>query len=78
LIRIVRSPFYNDLAAFAVNEMQHILSLINDVLEKSTNLSTASKYTAMKGLIYLVVGVLLIVCPGATQTLLLDRAFVGD
>ena len=33
--------------------MQYISSLINDLLEKPTNLSTASKYTAMNGLIYL-------------------------
>ena len=32
--------------------MQYILRLINDLLEKPTNLSTASKYTAMNGLIY--------------------------
>ena len=58
--------------------MQYISSLINDLLEKPTNLSTASKYTAMNGLIYLTGGVLLIVWPGLTQTLFMDRAFVGD
>jgi hypothetical protein len=58
--------------------MQYISSLINDLLEKPTNLSTASKYTAMNGVIYLAAGVLLIVWPGLTQTLLMERAFVGD
>ena len=58
--------------------MQYISSLINDLLEKPTNLSPASKYTAMNGLIYLTGGVLLIVWPGLTQTLFMDRAFVGD
>jgi len=58
--------------------MQYIFRLINDLLEKPTNLSTASKYTAMNGLIYLAGGVLLIVWPGLTQTLFMDRAFVGD
>ena len=58
--------------------MQYISSLINDLLEKPTNLSPASKYTAMNGLIYLAGGVLLIVWPGLTQTLFMDRAFVGD
>jgi hypothetical protein len=51
---------------------------MNDLLEKPTNLSTASKYTAMNGLIYLTGGVLLIVWAGLTQTLFMDRAFVGD
>ena len=58
--------------------MQHIISLINELLEKPANLSAASKYTAMNGLIYLAVGVLLIVWPGVTQTLFMERAFVGD
>ena len=58
--------------------MQPILSLINELLEKPANLSAASKYTAMNGLIYLAAGVLLIVWPGATQTLFMERAFVGD
>jgi hypothetical protein len=61
-----------------VDEMQYIFSLIDDLLEKPANLSTASKYTAMNGLIYLTGGVLLIVWPGLTQTLFMDRAFVGD
>jgi hypothetical protein len=39
------------------DEMQYIFSLINDLLDKPTNLSTASKYTAMNGLIYLAGGV---------------------
>ena len=42
--------------------MRH--SLINDLLDKPANLSAASKYTAMNGLIYLAGGVLLIVWPG--------------
>ena len=32
----------------------------------------------MNGLVYLAIGLLLIVWPGATQTLFMDRAFVGD
>jgi hypothetical protein len=64
--------------AFAGDDMQHIISLINELLEKPANLSAASKYTAMNGLIYLAAGVLLIVWPGVTQTLFMERAFVGD
>ena len=35
--------------------------------QKPVNLSTASKYSAMNGLIYLALGVLFIVWPGVTQ-----------
>jgi len=58
--------------------MQYISRLISDLLDKPANLSTASKYTAMNGFIYLAAGVLLIVWPGVTQTLFMERAFVGD
>lgn len=58
--------------------MQYISRLIDDLLQKPSNLSTASKYTAMNGLIYLAAGALLIVWPGLTQTLFMERAFVGD
>jgi hypothetical protein len=51
--------------------------LIKDLLEKPSNLSTASKYTAMNGVIYLGAGVLLIGWPGAAQTIFMDAAFVG-
>ena len=58
--------------------MHHILALINELLEKPANLSTGSKYTIMNGFIYLAIGALLIVWPGLTQTLFMERAFVGD
>jgi hypothetical protein len=54
------------------------VSFINDLLEKPANLSTASKYAVINGFIYLGIGALLIVWPSAVQTLLRDRAFVGD
>jgi hypothetical protein len=54
------------------------MSFINDLLEKPANLSTASKYAVINGFIYLGIGALLIVWPSAVQTLLRDRAFVGD
>jgi hypothetical protein len=53
------------------------MSLIKDLLEKPTNLSTGSKYTAMNGFLYLGTGALLIAWPGAIQTLFMDPAFVG-
>jgi hypothetical protein len=53
------------------------MSLINDLLEKPANLSTASKYAVMNGFTYLGAGALLIVWPTAVQTLLRDPAFVG-
>jgi hypothetical protein len=57
--------------------MQYVTNLINDFREGTTNSSTASKYTAINGLIYLAGGMLLIVWPGLTQTLFMDPAFVG-
>ena len=53
------------------------MALIKALLEKPPSLTTASKYTAMNGFIYLVVGILLIVWPGVTQTIFRDPAFVG-
>jgi hypothetical protein len=53
------------------------MSFISDLLEKPANLSISSKYTVMNGFIYLGAGALLIVWPGAVQTLLRDPAFVG-
>ena len=53
------------------------MSLIKDLLEKPSNLSTGSKYTAMNGFLYLGTGALLIAWPGAIQTLFMDPAFVG-
>jgi hypothetical protein len=53
------------------------MSLIKDLLEKSPNLSAGSKYTVVNGLLYLGMGALLIVWPGAIQTLFMDPAFAG-
>jgi hypothetical protein len=53
------------------------MSFLSDLLEKPANLSAASKYTAMNGYIYLGAGALLIVWPGAVQTLLMDPPFAG-
>ena len=52
--------------------------LVSALVEKPSNLTPASKYTAMNGLIYIAIGMLLIVWPGSTQALFMDRAFVGD
>ena len=53
------------------------MALIKALLEKPPSLTTASKYTVVNGFIYLAVGLLLIVWPGATQTLFREPAFVG-
>jgi hypothetical protein len=47
------------------------------LLEKPAALTTASKYTAWNGVAYLAIGILLIVWPGAAQTLFMEPAFVG-
>ena len=54
------------------------MSLIKDLLAKPATLSAASRYTAMNGVIYLGCGALLVAWPGATQTLFMDPAFVGN
>src|SRR5499426_3430410 len=54
------------------------MSLIKDLVEKPSTLSATSKYTVMNGVIYLALGGIFVVWPGATQTLFRDRAFVGD
>src|SRR5262249_12647606 len=51
--------------------------LTKNLLERPANLSAASVYSAVNGVIYLTAGVLLIVWPGVTQTLFMDRDFVG-
>ena len=45
------------------------MSLIKELLERPSSLSTASVYSAFNGVIYLAAGVLFIVWPGVTQTL---------
>jgi uncharacterized membrane protein len=54
------------------------MSPIKIALEKPLNLTTASKYTVFNGFVYFLLGVLLILWPGAVQTLLGERPFVGD
>jgi len=54
------------------------MALIKDLLDKPPTLSTASKYTAMNGVVYLGVGALLLAWPGATQTIFMEPAFVGN
>jgi len=40
-------------------------------------LTTASRYTALNGVVYLIAGATLIVWPGVLQTLFREEAFVG-
>ena len=54
------------------------MSLMQDLLETPAVLSRASRYAVMNGYLYLALGCLFIAWPGATQTIFMDRAFVGD
>ena len=54
------------------------MSFFSDLLEKPANLSTESKYAVMNGYIYLAIGALFIVWPGAVQTIFMDAPFVGN
>jgi hypothetical protein len=53
------------------------MSFTSDLLETPPTLSSASKWTAMNGYIYLSLGVLFIIWPGAVQTLFRDEPFAG-
>jgi cytochrome c biogenesis protein CcdA len=53
------------------------MSLIDDLLKKSSSQTTASKYTSLNGVAYLIVGAILVVWPGVAQTLFMEPAFVG-
>ena len=53
------------------------MSLIKVLRHKSPGLTVASKYTALNGVGYLVIGVILIVWPGVTQTLFREPDFIG-
>jgi hypothetical protein len=54
------------------------MSFFNDLLEKPAHLSTASKYAVMNGFVYLALGGLLLVWPGAVQMIFRDAPFVGN
>src|SRR5271154_1829602 len=53
------------------------MSFTSDLLETPPNLSRASKWTAMNGYIYLSLGALFILWPGAVQTIFRDGPFAG-
>ncbi len=53
------------------------MSLIADLKQSPTNISMSSKYTSLNGILYLAAGALLMIWPGAVQTLFLDPDFVG-
>ena len=53
------------------------MSFIRDILEQPAELGLPSKYLLWNGILYLGGGLLLVVWPGAIQTLFADSAFVG-
>jgi hypothetical protein len=53
------------------------MSFTNDLWETPPNLSRASQWTAMNGYVYLTLGALFLIWPGAVQTLFRDDAFAG-
>jgi hypothetical protein len=57
--------------------MQYGINLFNHLLGKPTKLTISSKHTKLNGLIYLMVGVLLVIWPRLAQTLFVERAFVA-
>jgi hypothetical protein len=53
------------------------MSFTADLWERPSNLSRASQWTAMNGYIYLSLGALFVIWPGAVQTLFRDDEFAG-
>lgn len=53
------------------------MSLVADLKESPSTLATSSKFTSLNGILYLAAGFLLLVWPGAVQTLLRDPEFAG-
>ena len=53
------------------------MSLIAALKESPSALATSSKFTSLNGFLYLAAGFLLLIWPGAVQTLLRDPEFVG-
>jgi hypothetical protein len=53
------------------------MTFTSDLLETPPRLSSASKWTAMNGYVYLSLGALFIVWPGAIQTIFRDAPFAG-
>lgn len=54
------------------------MSLFKDLMDKPDSLSTLSKYSVMNGFVYMALGGLFIVWPGAVQTIFMDAPFVGN
>ena len=54
------------------------MPFIQDLLEKRSPTTMASRYTSLNGVVYLALGVLFILWPGAVQVLFRDRAFAAD
>ena len=53
------------------------MSLIADLMDSPPTLATSSRFTLLNGVLYLAAGALLMIWPGAVQTLFLDPEFVG-
>ncbi|MBC8289371.1 MAG: hypothetical protein H8E37_03550 [Planctomycetes bacterium] len=53
------------------------MSLFGALCDSPTNLSLSSKFTVVNGILYMGTGTLLLIWPGAVQTLFFDAEFVG-
>ena len=54
------------------------MSIVKDLLDKPAQLSLASKYTVMNGVLYMGTGALFVVWPGVVQVLFRGADFVGN
>jgi hypothetical protein len=53
------------------------MSLFDDLLAKPEALPVASEYTALNGILYMASGAMVLLWPGAVQTIFQDPGFVG-
>ena len=63
---------------WTVGQMQYCISLLRSLSGKPSKLMTPSKYTEVNGLVYLLIGAVLVIWPGLAQTLFIERSFVAD
>jgi hypothetical protein len=61
-----------------IHQRGYSMSLIKDLLERPSDQTITSQYTAMNSLIYLGAGTLVLIWPGMVQTIFRDAAFVGN
>ncbi|MBL8018075.1 MAG: hypothetical protein JNM27_00295 [Leptospirales bacterium] len=53
------------------------MTILKALFEKPANLSAASRFTALNGVLYIASGLVLVVWPGIAQSIFMESEFVG-